>query len=168
VERRVALGHQVAELRGEHQHAPDPGDETDDEKRLGDERVLTEGDLDRVEDLHDHEHEENLIQIDDAAGEPAYTTSSARVEIRAIHSRASSDRPALDVSGSAVLRRAAQPLIDGLGDGLQRVGCALQLLGGPAPHVGRSAVDGVAELVAPQPHHGHARDCAHEKALHLV
>src|SRR5262245_4088367 len=99
---------------------------------------------------------------------PTYTTSSARVKARATHSRASSARPPRGTSGDAMLRRAGQTLVDRVGDGLQRLGRALQLPGGPTPHVGGGLIDGVANTVPPQPHHRDARDRAHEEALHLV
>src|SRR5262245_30944048 len=99
---------------------------------------------------------------------PTYTTSSARVKARATHSRASSARPALGTSGDAMLRRPGQSLVDRVGDGLERVGRALELLGSPAPHVSGGVIDGVTQAIAPQPHHRDARDRAHEEALHLV
>jgi hypothetical protein len=45
---------------------------------------------------------------------------------------------------------------------------ALQVLGSPASHVSGCVVEGITQMVAPQPHHRHARDRAHKKALHLI
>src|SRR5437870_1356738 len=66
----LALLEEPRELGGEHQQAPDRGDQPDDQEGLRHERVLAEGELHGVEELDDHQDQEDPVeQIHGAVGQ---------------------------------------------------------------------------------------------------
>src|SRR5438874_4737100 len=62
LERPRVLFEELRELGREHQEATHGGDQPDDQERLRHERVLAEGDLHGVEELDDHQDEEDPVE----------------------------------------------------------------------------------------------------------
>src|SRR5262249_28876629 len=67
LELHVALLGHLGQLRREDEDAADTGDEGDEHEGLGDEDVLAEGELHSVEQLDDHQDQQDLIEYHDHA-----------------------------------------------------------------------------------------------------
>src|ERR1051325_931050 len=63
----------LRELRREHQHAPDSGDQPDEQERLGDDRMFAERNLNRIQKLDEQQDQQNTVEqrhdlLDEIAG----------------------------------------------------------------------------------------------------
>src|SRR5947208_291453 len=83
-------------------------------------------------------------------------TSSTWVKLRAIQSRA--EAPVARGTSARAPRRPAQSVFDGVRDGLQALGRALEAGRRTLAHVHRHIVDVVPDPVSVDPHDGAARD----------